>query len=219
MKHSLLTLTIAAQLAASAAFAQTSTDDINESMSQTNAPDLQPVAYGGDWPETLVTPLFAEDGLTLRPADEITAAWGDLTPQDQDFIRRDCADVVRLTEAEMLSDDPGRMSEDAATSTGTTTGNGSAGLGTGANTTGTFAGEAPADAVTGAEVPGTTGAPGETGTTGGTSVTPFTSDTIPEEDGPAMQDDDMQTTQADVPSTVSLSIAQMEEICVATQNF
>ncbi|MFN3663963.1 hypothetical protein [Yoonia sp.] len=216
MKYSLLTLTIATQLAAGAAFAQTTTDDINESISQTNAPDLQPVAYGGDWPETLVTPLFDDDGLTLRSADEITAAWGDLTPQDQDFIRRDCADVVQLTEAEMLSDDPGRMSEDAATST--TPGDGSAGLGTGANTTGTFAGEAPADAVTGADVPGTTGAPGETGTTGDTSVTPFTSDTVPEEDGPAM-DEDMETTQDDVPSTISLSIAQMEDICVATQNF
>lgn len=202
MKTIFLTLTIAAQITAGAAFAQTggNADAVNENTSQANAPDLQPVAYGGDWPQSLVLALFEEDSQTLLSEEQIRTVWPELTPQDQDFIRRDCADVLQLTEAEMLSDE--------------TEGS----LGTGANTTGTFAGEATADAVTGSDIPGTTGDSGETGTTGSTSVTPFTSDAVPEEDGPAMEGDTSSANEDNGPSTISLSVAQMETICVATQD-
>ncbi|WP_019956421.1 hypothetical protein [Yoonia vestfoldensis] len=188
MKHTLLTLTLTAQLAAGAALAQTA-EVLNDSTSQTNAPDLQPVAYGGDWPQTLVMAMFAQDRLTVRPAEELALQWATLEPEDQDIIRRDCADLQQLTEA-----------DDTAT-----------GAGAAQDT-------APADGVTGSQVEGTTGAPGATGTTGSTAVTPFTAETAPEDAGPAMDGDDMMMSEDDPLTDVQVTIAQMEEICGATQD-
>ncbi|WP_322889054.1 MULTISPECIES: hypothetical protein [unclassified Yoonia] len=219
MKHTLLTMTLAAQLAGGAALAQTQgdTDDVNANQSQTNAPDLQPVAYGGDWPQTLVMAMFTQDRLTVRPAEELAMQWRTLAPADQDIIRRDCADVSQLTEAEMLSDDPGEMSDgvdDRAVAGADDT---ASRMGTGANTVGTLDGEAPADVVTGSPVDGTTGQTGETGTTGDTSVTPFTGDTAPQDDGPAMDSTGTMMSEDDSLNDIEISIAQMQTICTALQ--
>jgi hypothetical protein len=209
MKRTLLTLTLAAQFAAGASFAQT-----GDSLSEANAPDLQPVAYGGDWPQTLVLALFAQDALDVRPAEEIATQWNTLSEEDKALIRRDCQDVMQLTEAQIGTDGSDTMNgADGNTSplgaddaTGAADGQSGADLGTGT-----------ADAVTGTDVPGTTGAPGETGTTGETSVTPFTADSVVGEDG-GMIDGTADTFNDDFASTtpVSVSIAQMQDICAAT---
>lgn len=215
MKQTLLTMTLAAQLVASTALAQTQgdTEDVNANQSQTNAPDLQPVAYGGDWSPSLIMALFTEDRLSVRPADELAVQWGTLAPEDQQIILRDCADVAQLTEAEMLSDDPGAMSDgvdDRAVAGGEDT---ETRMGTGANTVGTLEGEAPADVVTGSDVAGTTGASGETGTTGDTAVTPFTADTENQDpaDGAMMSEEPALT-------EIQVSISQMRDICAVAQD-
>lgn len=220
MKHTLLTMTLAAQIAGGAALAQTQgdTDDVNDNQSQTNAPDLQPVAYGGDWPQTLVLAMFTQDDMSVRPAEEIGQQWMTLAPEDQEFIRRDCADVLQLTEAEVLSDDPGAMTGGADTGPATDPDETESALGTGANTTGTVDGEAPADVVTGAEVEGTTGQAGETGRTGETSVTPFSGETNGQDNAPAIAEEDMMMSDAAGATEVQISIAQMRDICAATQD-
>jgi hypothetical protein len=220
MKHTLLTLTIAAQIAAGAAVAQTleNTEDVNQNMSQTNAPDLQPVAYGGDWPQTLVMAVFTRDRLAVRPAEELALQWQTLSPEDQQIINRDCADVAQLLEAQVLSDYPGEMSDGVDDVAVAGVDGTDSRMGTGANTVGTLEGEAPADVVTGSEVDGTTGLPGSTGTTGGTAVTPFTADTATDDEAPAMESGDVMVSEDNIRSEIQVTIAQMEEICAVTQS-
>lgn len=217
MKHVLLTITLMAPLAAGSALAQT-TGAVNETISQTNAPDLQPIAYGGDWPLTLIMAMLSDDRLTLRPADELALQWRTLAPGDQDIIRRDCADLAQLTEAEMLSDAPGQMSDGGNGRAVAGADDTAARLGTGANTRGTLDGQAPADVVTGAPVDGTTGQPGATGTSGDTAVTAFTADTARQGEGPAMDNAGTMMSQDDRVTDATISIAQMRTICTALRD-
>lgn len=85
MKSTFLILTVAAQLAAFGASAQTST-------TATGAPGAAAsTSFGSDWSQTLGSAMFNENGTEVRPATELSTQWKSLSEEDMTMIRRDCA--------------------------------------------------------------------------------------------------------------------------------
>lgn len=115
MKRTFIILTLAAQLAAIPAFAQTT--------AATAGSGSGAGTYGSDWSETLRPALFTDEGTKVRDASEIASQWATLSGEDKDMIRRDC---------EMHA----KSSDGASSTTGTTTGiaTGSTGASTGTTT-------------------------------------------------------------------------------------
>lgn len=82
MKLTLLWMTMAAQLAASAAVAQTSDGP-------TGSP-MMSGSFGADWSTSLGSAMFGDDNTTVRPVSEIETQWVTLSEEDRAMIRRDC---------------------------------------------------------------------------------------------------------------------------------
>lgn len=122
MKTTFLALTIAAQLAAVAAFAQTS-DGTATSTDAATAADT----FGSDWSTTLGTALFSEDGTTVRAGTEIMTQWETLSDEDKAQVRRDCMIYMQVpgdtTTGSSTSTEGSTATTDnsAATTTDTTT--------------------------------------------------------------------------------------------------
>lgn len=108
MNRTLLTLTLAAQLAAVGAFAQTGT-------ATTGTAD-SPMTFGSDWSGTLGPALMGADGTTVRPAAELVSQWATLSDDDKAMIRRDCMAYMQQS-----------GSTGAPTTTGTGTASGTTG--------------------------------------------------------------------------------------------
>lgn len=80
MKRTFIILTLATQLAAIPAFAQTTAATTGSGSG----------TYGSDWSETLRPALFTDEGTKVRDASEIASQWATLSDEDKDMIRRDC---------------------------------------------------------------------------------------------------------------------------------
>lgn len=137
MKFKIITLSLAAQLAAFGAIAQTSTTTGTEGMSST---------FGGDWTSSLGSAMFGEGGTDVRSADELTSQWATLSEEDRAMIRRDC--MAHMQQSGGAADTTGTATDGTAP-LGTTDGTGT----TGTDTTGTGTGATGADT-------GTTGTAG-----------------------------------------------------------
>ncbi|MFN3662491.1 hypothetical protein [Yoonia sp.] len=87
MKHTILTMTLAAQLAAGTALAQTTDAQAPAENMETG---MTSGSFGNDWPTTLSLALLEQDGTTVRPETEIATQWETLSDADQEIIRRDC---------------------------------------------------------------------------------------------------------------------------------
>lgn len=98
----LFTLTLAAQLVAVSAGAQTDGSAGQQPAPETSAgivpetgtgvgPGTSPGEFGGDWSMILGSAMFDMDGRTVRSKDELLGQWGTLSEEDRDIIRRDCA--------------------------------------------------------------------------------------------------------------------------------
>lgn len=145
MKRTFIILTLATQLAAIPAFAQTT--------AATTGAGSGAGTYGSDWSETLRPALFTDEGTKVRDASEIASQWATLSDEDKDMIRRDC---------EMHA----KSSDSASTTTGSTTGT-TTGSATGSGGTST----ATTDSTTGSTATTTdSAATGSTGATTGTTT-------------------------------------------------
>lgn len=149
MKLTLVSLTVAAQLAAAGAMAQT-TDGITGTPSADTAAPLSG-SFGSDWSVSLGTAMFGESGTGVRPASEIEAQWLTLSEEDRTMLRRDCMVFMQEAGTGMTPDATGSNAAGATADTDAT-GTGTAGSGMGAMGT---------DAI---------GTAGDTPTTGGTGM-------------------------------------------------
>ncbi|MFD1510894.1 hypothetical protein [Lacimonas salitolerans] len=84
MKRTFLTLAVAAHLAAGGAIAQTTSTTTGDT-------GMMSGSFGSDWSTSLGSALLGEDGTTVRSESEIASAWEDLSDEDKEMIRRDCA--------------------------------------------------------------------------------------------------------------------------------
>ena len=136
MKRTLITLSLAAQMVAFGAFAQTS---------GTSDPAAPTATFGSDWSSTLGSAMFGEDRTTVRPATELTAQWATLSDEDKAMIQRDCLMHTQLSGG--ATDVTGAAS-DAAGTTGTTEGTATTGTSetTAESTTSTETGTTSTDA-------------------------------------------------------------------------
>lgn len=148
MKRTVITLSIAAQLVAFGAIAQT-TDPTAPAMSSNGSTET----FGSDWSSTLGSAIFGAEGTTLRPSSELSTQWATLSAEDKAMIERDC-----LAYTEHSGDSSSTTG--ATGSTGATGTTGTNGTGGGTDTTG---------------MAGTTGTTGTTGAAtsadGGTEIT------------------------------------------------
>jgi hypothetical protein len=92
MKHTFLTIALAAQLAAGGAFAQTSdtSTDTSGSSTMSGTDTSMSKTYGSDWSTTLSSALLGEDGKSVRSESELATEWENLSEDDKEMIRRDC---------------------------------------------------------------------------------------------------------------------------------
>lgn len=168
MKRTILTLTLAAQMAAGAAFAQTTTTE-----APAGGMDESTQTFGSDWPTTLGLALFDEDGTTVRSEAEIATQWETLSDEDQNMIRRDCEMLPDQADASGSTGATGSTDTDATGTTGTS---GSAMSGTtGSADSGSVDAmtDSPAQGATGADA--TAGAAAETATSDTSAGTATTS--------------------------------------------
>lgn len=123
MKRTILTLTLAAQLAAGTAFAQATATE-----TQTGDMGAESQTFGSDWTPTLGLALLDLDGTTVRDEAEIAAQWQTLPDEDKEMVRRDCdmltdeSDAMDTTGSDATDDsamDTG-TADDTASDTGTT---------------------------------------------------------------------------------------------------
>lgn len=147
MKRTLITIALAAQLAAAGAFAQTSNTTTGMSSGAGS------VAFGSDWSTTLGSAMFGEDGTTVRQSTELSTQWNTLSEEDKSMIQRDCMVYMQQTggatgttgAATGTTAAPATTgSSDTAGATGTTGVTGTTGTTTGSTadaTTGTAAGD------------------------------------------------------------------------------
>jgi hypothetical protein len=84
MTRTVLTLALAAQLAAGAVFAQT-TETITDTIDE-----MAPSSFGADWSTALRGALISEDGVTIRTAADLSAQWQTLSEEDRNILIRDC---------------------------------------------------------------------------------------------------------------------------------
>lgn len=142
MNRKIITLSLAAQLIAFGASAQTS------ETSDTTTPSA---SYGSDWSTSLGSALFAEGGATVRPSAELTTQWATLSDEDKAMIQRDC--MAYMQESGGTSD-----TTDAATDTTGATGTTEGATTDSTTTTGT------ADTTTGTDTDTAMGTDTATGT-------------------------------------------------------
>jgi len=129
MNRTLLALTVAAQLAASAAFAQTDP-------AAGTASDLTVGNYGSDWSSSVGTALMGDDGTTIRPTTELTTQWQTLSEADKEIVRRDCM-IHMQTTAGMETSTTGATTTDTTTGMATDSTTGTATDSTATTATGT----------------------------------------------------------------------------------
>ena len=86
MKRTLLIITMAAQLAATAPMAQTA----DTSTTASTAAGTTTGTFGSDWSASMGTAMMGNDGISLRSADEITTQFDTMSDMDKDMLRRDC---------------------------------------------------------------------------------------------------------------------------------
>jgi hypothetical protein len=139
MKRNILTLAIAAQLAAFGAVAQTSDTG-------TADPGMASGSFGSDWSATLGAAIFEEDGTTVRSESELSTQWSTLSAEDQDMLRRDCtaymaesgdgaeAGTDETGSTETTTDGTGAITGDATASADVATGGADATADAGADT-------------------------------------------------------------------------------------
>lgn len=82
MRRTLFSMTMAAQLAASVALAQ--------SADGSSGSAILSGSFGSDWSTSLGAAMFGDDNTTVRPASEIETQWITLSEEDRAMIRRDC---------------------------------------------------------------------------------------------------------------------------------
>ncbi len=103
MKHTFLTLTLAAQLAAAGAYAQTSdetSDTSGSSMMSGSDSNMMSKNFGSDWSSQLKSAMLAEDGTDVRSESELASEWESLSEDDKDMIRRDCMMHMQRSDGE-----------------------------------------------------------------------------------------------------------------------
>ena len=222
MKLTFLTLTMAAQLAASVAMAQTS-----DGTTATPGAMATSGTFGSDWSTSLSSAMFGEDGTMVRPDSEIEAQWATLSEEDRTMIRRDCMVFMQGAGAETEGDVSG-----AATTADTTAGSDTSGAtsmggaaatdtdATETDTTGTAAKESDgAVGTTGTAATGTadTGT-ADTGTADTGGAAPGTAESAaPGADATGAADSGM-AADTSVTGMMDVSAENMEAICAATTN-
>lgn len=92
MTTKLIALTIVAQLFATGAFAQSSTDTgITDPEDNTSAGDGEAM-MGSSWSDSLGAAIFSDSTRkTVRSPAELQTQWTTLSTEDRDMLRRDCA--------------------------------------------------------------------------------------------------------------------------------
>lgn len=196
MTRTFLTIAMAAQLAAGAAFAQTSTT----TMGATDA-SMTSSAYGSDWSPSLSAAMFHDDRTTMRSNAEIISTWTSLSEADKTMVRRDC--TARMNESNTTT-------SAAGTDAGTASGKTAAGaVGTTSSTTGTTS-------TTTETAPGTASGKTAAATSGATSSTNLattgTTGAATTQSGAAAGKD---AAQAD--TVMQVTAPQMDLICDATK--
>lgn len=222
MKLTFLTLTMAAQLAASVAMAQTS-----DGTTATPGAMATSGTFGSDWSTSLSSAMFGEDGTTVRPDSEIEAQWATLSEEDRTMIRRDCMVFMQGAGAETEGDVSG-----AATTADTTAGSDTSGAtsmggaaatdtdATETDTTGTAATESDgAVGTTGTDATGTADtSAADTGTADTGGAAPGTAESAaPGADASGAADSGM-AGDTSVTGMMDVSAENMEAICAATTN-
>lgn len=143
MKHTFLTLTMAATLATGAAFAQTA------ATTGATGSGMESGSFGSDWSSSLKEALFEDDGTTVRSASELEDQMDSLSDEDKEMVRRDCEEYEQQADA----------TTGGTGSTGATMGSTGSATGSTDTTTGS----------TGSATGGTGATTGSTDTTSGTS--------------------------------------------------
>ena len=202
MKHTILTLTLAAQLAAGTALAQTTDAQAPAENMETG---MTSGTFGNDWPTTLSLALLEQDGTTVRPETEIATQWETLSDADQEIIRRDCE--LLMGQSDTMNGDGTDMDtgvDDISDPADTTVDSADVGI------------EAETDPALGTE----TEMPGDPAAT-----TPLESEPAMPGDTGAGTTEDMGAAGTDgmmiddtPPTVIALSEDQMEEICIATSD-
>lgn len=144
MKRTLITIALAAQLAAVGAYAQTS----NTTTGMTSG--ASSVTFGSDWSMALGSAMFGEDGTTVRQSTELSTQWNTLSEEDKSMIERDCMVYMQQTGDVTGTTGAATGTTDATGTTGssgTTGATGTTGTTTG-STTGATAGTATGDGST-----------------------------------------------------------------------
>lgn len=207
MKLTFLTLTMAAQLAASVAMAQTSDGT-------TATPEVMATSgtFGSDWSTSLSSAMFGEDGTTVRPDSEIEAQWATLSEEDRTMIRRDCMVFMQGAGADTEGDVSGTAATADTTAgsdtSGATSMDGSVATDTDATETDT----------TGTAATESDGAVGTTGTdTTSTADTGTSGSAAPGADATGTADSGM-AGDTSVTGMMEVSAENMESICAATTN-
>jgi hypothetical protein len=147
MKRTFLTLTLAAQLVAVGAFAQTS-----PTTTGTTDSGVTSDTFGSEWSTALSSAFFTEGGTTIRAESELVNQWGTLSDEDKEMIRRDCMAYMQQS---------GDTTGTTGTAAGTTDSTGTGTTGSTSTTTGS----------TGTSTDSTATASGSAGTQSGTSDT------------------------------------------------
>lgn len=195
-----ISIAVSAQLLASAAFAQIEGD----------------TSFGTDWSSSLGTAIFADDRSTVRSADEIGTQWITLSEEDRSMIRRDCMVHMQVPVDGAADSSAGGSTDIGSLSdTGTTTDMGATANTTADTTADTTAGTT-ADTSTSADTGLSTG----TGDAAATTDLGTAADVGITNDGLAAQSDTSvdgaaSTNTSDI---LSVSSAQMDEICAATKD-
>lgn len=206
MKLTFLTLTMAAQLAAGVAMAQTS-----DATTTTTGAASASGTFGSDWSTSLGSAMFGEDGNTVRSDSEIATQWATLSEEDRNMIRRDCMVFMQgndtassTTDATAGTTGSATAGTDGSVTTGTDT---TAGGATGTDTT--------AGSTTGTDTTatGTTGTDTTAGSTTGTDTTATgTTGTDTTATGTTG------TTGSAMSDMIEVSSENMQAICAATTN-
>jgi hypothetical protein len=198
MTRTFLTIAMAAQLVAGAAFAQTSTTTTGAT-----GDSMTSSAYGSDWSPSLGAAMFNDDRTTMRSNDEIISTWTSLSEADKTMVRRDC--TARMNESNTTT---GSAGTDAGTASGKTA---AGAVGTTSSTTGTTSSSA-------GTAPGTASGKTAAATSGTTSSTNFattgSTGAATTQSGAAAGKD-----AASADTVMQVSATQMDLICAATKGY
>ncbi len=198
MKRTLLTLTLAAQVAAFGAYAQTTASTASSTTAMTTGTSISnETTFGSDWSPTLGPAMFREGGTMIRVESDLASQWNTLSDDDKAMIRRDCDMHEQHT-------------------TGTTMGAASINTGVASTTSNTRGAAGTAGTTIAGTDPNRTtlGTTGTTGTTDGstTATTTGSTETAMGTTGPIVG-----TTDGSSP-VMNVSMEQMAEICAATNS-